>query len=94
MILQTDRLALREMEWNPDDPEISLNALVPARTLHDTAKALGPLGGHVTMALSQGGAGEGMSPADRLSRLSSAHVRHRHRGLAPHRNPACSSRAS
>ncbi|MGV9763085.1 MULTISPECIES: DNA polymerase III subunit beta [Micromonospora] len=61
-MLATDRyrLALREMEWNPDDPEISLNALVPARTLHDTAKALGPLGGHVTMALSSGGAGEGM----------------------------------
>ncbi|MGW5670587.1 DNA polymerase III subunit beta [Micromonospora sp. NPDC003776] len=61
-MLATDRyrLALREMEWNPDDPEISLNALVPARTLHDTAKALGPLGGQVTMALSQGAAGEGM----------------------------------
>ncbi|QLQ38573.1 DNA polymerase III subunit beta [Micromonospora robiginosa] len=61
-MLATDRyrLALREMEWNPDDPEISLNALVPARTLNDTAKALGPLGGHVTMALSSGGAGEGM----------------------------------
>ncbi|SBT49777.1 DNA polymerase III subunit beta [Micromonospora auratinigra] len=61
-MLATDRyrLALREMQWNPDDPEISLNALVPARTLNDTAKALGPLGGQVTMALSQGGAGEGM----------------------------------
>jgi DNA polymerase-3 subunit beta len=61
-MLATDRyrLALREMEWNPDDAEISINALVPARTLNDTAKALGPLGGQVTMALSQGGAGEGM----------------------------------
>ena len=36
------------------------NALVPARTLNDTAKTLGPLGGEVTVALSQGGAGEGM----------------------------------
>ncbi|WP_320068333.1 DNA polymerase III subunit beta [Micromonospora sp. RTGN7] len=61
-MLATDRyrLALREMEWNPDDPEVSITALVPARTLHDTAKALGPLGGQVTMALSQGAAGEGM----------------------------------
>ncbi len=33
---------------------------MPARTLNDTAKALGPLGGEVTMALAQGGAGEGM----------------------------------
>ncbi|PZM94503.1 MAG: DNA polymerase III subunit beta [Actinobacteria bacterium] len=61
-LLATDRyrLALREMEWHPDDPDVSLNALVPARTLADTAKALGPLGGVVTLALAPGGAGEGM----------------------------------
>ncbi|MEH1012621.1 DNA polymerase III subunit beta [Micromonospora sp. CPCC 206060] len=61
-MLATDRyrLALREMRWNPEDPEVSINALVPARTLNDTAKTLGPLGGEVTMALAQGGAGEGM----------------------------------
>jgi DNA polymerase-3 subunit beta len=61
-MLATDRyrLAMREMEWNPDDPEISLNALVPAKTLNDTAKALGPLGGDVVLALAQGNAGEGM----------------------------------
>lgn len=61
-MLATDRyrLALRELPWQPDDPEIGLNALVPARTLHDTAKTLGPLGGEVTMALAQGAAGEGM----------------------------------
>jgi DNA polymerase III subunit beta len=61
-MLATDRyrLALREMEWNPQDRDISLNALVPARTLNDTAKTLGPLGGEVTLALAHGGAGEGM----------------------------------
>ncbi|MEH1124603.1 DNA polymerase III subunit beta [Micromonospora sp. CPCC 206061] len=61
-MLATDRyrLAMREMQWRPDDPEISLNALVPARTLADTAKTLGPLGGDVTLALAHGGAGEGM----------------------------------
>lgn len=61
-MLATDRyrLALREMRWNPDDSEVSINALVPARTLNDTAKTLGPLGGEVTMALAQGSAGEGM----------------------------------
>jgi DNA polymerase-3 subunit beta len=61
-MLATDRyrLALREMEWNPQDRDISINALVPARTLNDTAKALGPLGGEVTLALAHGGAGEGM----------------------------------
>ncbi|HEX5540634.1 MAG TPA: DNA polymerase III subunit beta [Micromonospora sp.] len=61
-LLATDRyrLALREIPWQPDDPEVSLNALVPARTLHDTAKTLGPLGGDVILALAQGGTGEGM----------------------------------
>ncbi|MDP9798490.1 DNA polymerase-3 subunit beta [Catenuloplanes nepalensis] len=61
-MLATDRyrLAMREIEWSPEDPEISINALVPAKTLNDTAKTLGPLGGQVTLALAQGGAGEGM----------------------------------
>jgi len=40
----------------PDDPQISLNALVPAKTLNDTAKALGPIGGSVMLALAQGNA--------------------------------------
>jgi DNA polymerase-3 subunit beta len=61
-MLATDRyrLAMREMQWQPDDPDVSLNALVPAKTLNDTAKTLGPLGGQVTLALAQGAAGEGM----------------------------------
>lgn len=61
-MLATDRyrLAMREIEWRPDDPDVSINALVPARTLADTAKTLGPLGGEVTLALATGGAGEGM----------------------------------
>ncbi|WP_328344869.1 DNA polymerase III subunit beta [Micromonospora sp. NBC_00421] len=61
-LLATDRyrLAVREMEWQPTKPDAAINALIPARTLHDTAKALGPLGGHVTIALAQQTAGEGM----------------------------------
>ncbi|MFG1846726.1 DNA polymerase III subunit beta [Micromonospora carbonacea] len=61
-LLATDRyrLAVREMRWTPDNPDVNINALVPARTLHDTAKALGPLGGEVTIALAQENAGEGM----------------------------------
>jgi DNA polymerase-3 subunit beta len=61
-LLATDRyrLAVREIEWRPDAPDMSLAALVPARTLDDTAKTLGPLGGSVTVALSRGGMGEGM----------------------------------
>jgi DNA polymerase-3 subunit beta len=61
-LLATDRyrLAVRELPWHPDAADISYNALVPAKTLADTAKALGPLGGSVTLALSRGAAGEGM----------------------------------
>jgi DNA polymerase-3 subunit beta len=61
-LLATDRyrLAVRELEWRPDELDITMAALVPARTLNDTAKTLGPLGGHVTVALSRGGVGEGM----------------------------------
>lgn len=55
------RLALREIPWRPQEEEIgSLHALVPAKTLADTAKTLGPLGGDVTIALARGGVGEGM----------------------------------
>lgn len=61
-LLATDRyrLAVRELEWRPDNPAVSMAALVPARTLADTAKALGPIGGSVTVALARGGLGEGM----------------------------------
>lgn len=62
-LLATDRyrLAVREISWAPDDVSMEMNALVPARTLADTAKTLGPLGGEVTIALTgSGGAGEGM----------------------------------
>jgi DNA polymerase-3 subunit beta len=61
-LLATDRYraAVREITWRPDDDSINLQALVPAKTLADTAKTLGPLGGEVTLALARGGVGEGM----------------------------------
>jgi DNA polymerase-3 subunit beta len=61
-LLATDRyrLAIKDLEWRPDDAEANLQALVPAKTLSDTAKTLGPLGGEVTLALSSGGLGDGM----------------------------------
>jgi DNA polymerase-3 subunit beta len=61
-LLATDRyrLAIREIDWRPDDPQVSANALVPARTLADTAKTLGALGGDLVVALATGGVGEGM----------------------------------
>lgn len=53
------RLAVREFAWNPESPAISAHALVPAKTLADTAKALADVE-DVIIALSSGGAGEGL----------------------------------
>ena len=60
-LVATDRyrLAVRHMHWKPERPDISAVALVPARTLADTAKSL-TSGAEVSIALSTGGSGEGM----------------------------------
>jgi DNA polymerase III subunit beta len=47
------RLAVRELTWRPGRPEVSAIALVPARTLVDTAKTLAGEG-EVTLALAGG----------------------------------------
>ena len=53
-LLATDRyrLALRELEWKPVKSDISTVALVRAKTLSDTAKALGS--GNVDVSLGEG----------------------------------------
>jgi DNA polymerase III subunit beta len=60
-LMATDRyrLSLRELEWNPGQPDLTATALVPARVLADTAKALNA-GSDVTVALASSGAGEGI----------------------------------
>ncbi len=60
-LLATDRFRLshRELGWDPRSPDDTLAALVPARVLGDTAKSL-TSGSEVTIALSNGGAGEGL----------------------------------
>src|SRR6186713_964395 len=52
-LLATDRFRLshRELTWNPNTPDASLAALVPAKVLGDTAKSL-TAGPEVTIALS------------------------------------------
>ncbi len=57
-LLATDRyrLAMRELTWKPGSPDASHVALIPARTLADTAKALGASG---SVELSLGGSGTG-----------------------------------
>ncbi len=60
-MLATDRfrLAQRELTWAPSAPDVSAAALVPARVLADTAKSLTG-GADISIALSGGGAGEGI----------------------------------
>lgn len=53
------RLAVRTLPWKPDQSGLSTTALVPARTLAETAKALAHADA-VTLALATGSAGEGM----------------------------------
>ncbi|HET8600957.1 MAG TPA: DNA polymerase III subunit beta [Segeticoccus sp.] len=60
-LLATDRyrLAMRELTWNPASTDASHVALVPARTLSDTAKALGA-SGTIEIALASAGQGDGL----------------------------------
>ena len=53
------RLAVREFTWQPMQSSTSAHALVPARTLAETAKSLAHAD-FVTVALSEGGSGEGL----------------------------------
>ncbi|MBZ4320066.1 DNA polymerase III subunit beta [Streptomyces huiliensis] len=53
------RFAVREFMWKPETPDVSAVALVPAKTLLDTAKSLSG-GDTVSLALSGSGAGEGL----------------------------------
>ncbi|MER5809121.1 DNA polymerase III subunit beta [Streptomyces sp. NPDC002033] len=53
------RFAVREFLWKPENPDASAVALVPAKTLLDTAKSL-TSGDTVTLALSGSGHGEGL----------------------------------
>lgn len=60
-LLATDRyrLAMRELTWSPDSTDASHVALIPARTLSDTAKALGA-SGSVEIALGTAAGGDGL----------------------------------
>ena len=53
------RLAVRDLAWTPEQSGLSAIALVPARTLADTAKSLASAD-KVTVALAAGGTGEGL----------------------------------
>lgn len=60
-MLATDRyrLAERTLTWSPQGTDAAAVALVPARTLADTARALGA-SADVELALARGGSGDGL----------------------------------
>lgn len=60
-LLATDRFRLshRELTWQPQTPDESVAALVPAKVLGDTAKSM-TSGAELTIALSAAGSGEGI----------------------------------
>jgi DNA polymerase-3 subunit beta len=55
------RLAVRELVWRPEDPEVAGTALVPARTLADASKALAAAGAEISVAIGSGPAGEALA---------------------------------
>jgi DNA polymerase-3 subunit beta len=60
-LMATDRFraSLRDLQWFPEASDLSGNALVPARVLHETARSLIG-GGDVTIAVSSGESGDGL----------------------------------
>ncbi|MEV0647931.1 DNA polymerase III subunit beta [Phytomonospora sp. NPDC050363] len=56
-LLATDRyrMAVRELDWAPNDDDINLTMLIPAKALSDTARSFGSGGGDVTIAMPQEG---------------------------------------
>lgn len=74
-LLATDRyrLAMREFTWNPRDTSMATVILVPARTLSDTAKALGAAGS-VGLALGSAAGGDGLIGFEAGSRRSTTRL--------------------
>ena len=60
-LIATDRyrLAMRELTWSPGTPDASHVALIPARTLSETARSLGAVGS-IDIALGSAAGGDGL----------------------------------
>ena len=74
-LLATDRyrLALRELTWSPGSSDADVVALVPARTLSDTARALGAAA-DVELALGRSGTGDGLIGFEAGSRRTTSRL--------------------
>ena len=74
-MLATDRyrLAMRTLDWSPEGADAAAVALVPARTLADTARALGA-SASVDLALGHTGAGDGLVGFEAGSRRTTSRL--------------------
>jgi len=74
-MLATDRyrLAMRTLDWSPEGADAAAVALVPARTLADTARALGA-SASVDLALGRTGAGDGLVGFEAGSRRTTSRL--------------------
>lgn len=86
------RFAVREFLWKPENADASAVALVPAKTLLDTAKAL-TSGDTVTLALSGSGAGEGLIGFEGAGRMDDHPTARRRPAEVPHSSPPSSTRS-
>jgi DNA polymerase III subunit beta len=75
-LLATDRyrLAMRELAWSPQVIDVSQVALVPARTLSDTSKALGALGSIEIHLANGAAAGDGLIGFEAGQRLATTRL--------------------
>jgi DNA polymerase-3 subunit beta len=84
------RLAVRSFRWSPGDPAFSAAALVPARTLADTAKALAHAD-LVHLAFGSAGAAEGLLGIEGLDRRTTTRLLEgdfpKYRSLLPSESP-------
>jgi DNA polymerase-3 subunit beta len=84
------RLAVRTLRWTPRDPAFSAAALVPARTLADTAKALAHAD-EVHLAFGSASLGEGLLGIEGLDRRTTTRLLEgdfpKYRSLLPSESP-------
>src|SRR5690606_40736459 len=67
------RLAMRELTWRPNSSDISYVGLIPARTLSETARALGAAGS-VDLALGSSGSTDGLIGFEAGSRRTTSRL--------------------
>jgi DNA polymerase-3 subunit beta len=68
------RLAMTELAWQPERPDIEMSALIPAKALSDTARALGAAGGDVQLHLDSAATDQSLVGLGSQSRQTTSRV--------------------